>query len=167
MVAATFKGTRVLNSQSVGTPGQGTLAFLIQRRFGTLNSGAYDFFGLDQAGLRLGFEYGLTSRLAVGIGRKNTEKTFDGFLKYKALRQTTGARPLHVTNAQGMTEKCFVPQTNGDFFNGDIYFDFTVARNFTIKPQLKQVKRWELKVKKARRDYPVGLLTFYLSTFNP
>ena len=258
VVAATFKGTHIINSQSVETPGQGTLAFLIQHRFGTLNSGAYNFFGLDQAVLRLSFEYGLTNRLAVGIGRSNTEKTFDSFLKYKALQQTTGARPmpvsvtlfasgaittlkfgtqpterttasridyayqvliarkvspglsvqlmptlihrnyvalagmqndvyslgaglrqkltkrialtadyfyvlpgyvadnfrnalgvgvdietgghvfqLHFTPAQGMTEKFFVPQTNGDFFNGDIYFGFTVARNFTIKSQLK------------------------------
>ena len=44
---------------------------------------------------------------------------------------------LHVTNAQGMTEKFFVPQTNGGFFDGDIYFGFTGARNFTVKSQLK------------------------------
>ena len=97
VVAATFKGTHIINSQSIETPGQGTLAFLIQHRFGTLNSGAYNFFGLDQAVLRLSFEYGLTSRLAVGIGRSNIEKTFDGFLKYKALQQTTGARPMPVS----------------------------------------------------------------------
>jgi len=36
-----------------------------------------------------------------------------------------------------MTEKFFVPQTSGNFFNGDIYFGFTVARNFTVKSQLK------------------------------
>ena len=258
VVAATFKGTHIINAQSVETPGQGTLAFLIQHRFGTLNSGAYEFFGLDQAVLRLSFEYGLTNRLAVGVGRTNIDKTFDSFVKYKALQQTTGARPmpvsvtlfasaaittlrftdpaverntasrvdyayqaliarkfspglsvqlmptlihrnfvtnaamqndvyaigaglrqkltkrvaltadyfyllpghtarnyrnalglgfdietgghvfqLHFTNAKGMSEKFFVPQTDGNIFNGDIYFGFTVARNFTIKSQLK------------------------------
>jgi hypothetical protein len=44
---------------------------------------------------------------------------------------------LHFTNAKGMSEKFFVPQTTGNFFNGDIYFGFTVARNFTVKSQLK------------------------------
>ena len=44
---------------------------------------------------------------------------------------------LHVTNARSMTEKFFVPQTTGDFFNGNIYFGFTVARNFTVRSQLK------------------------------
>ena len=249
---ATFKGTHIINSQSVETPGAGTLIFLIQHRFGTLNSGAYNFFGLDQAVLRLSFEYGLSDRLAVGVGRSSQEKTFDGFVKYRALQQSTGAHPmpvsvtlfassaittlkfsdptdrstnsrltyayqalvarkfspelsvqlmptlihrnyvatgaeqndvyalggavrqkltkrtaltadyyylfpgntarnfrnalgvgfdietgghvfqLHVTNSLGMTEKFFVPETTGKFFNGDLYFGFTVARNFTV-----------------------------------
>lgn len=97
VVAATFKGTHIINSQSVETPGAGTLIFLIQHRFGTLNSGAYNFFGLDQAVLRLGFEYGLTRRLAVGVGRSSQEKTLDGFVKYRALQQATGSRPLPVS----------------------------------------------------------------------
>ncbi|MCB2407207.1 DUF5777 family beta-barrel protein [Hymenobacter lucidus] len=96
---ATFKGTHIINSQSIETPGEGTLLFLIQHRFGTLNSGAYNFFGLDQAVLRLSFEYGLTDRLALGVGRSSQEKTFDGFVKYKALRQSSGthAMPVSVT----------------------------------------------------------------------
>jgi hypothetical protein len=97
VVAATFKGTHIINSQSVETPGKGTLAFLIQHRFGTLNSGAYNFFGLDQAVLRLSFEYGLSNRLAVGVGRSSQEKTFDGFLKYRAIRQSTGAGAMPVS----------------------------------------------------------------------
>ena len=258
VVVATFKGTHIINAQSIETPGHGTLAFLIQHRFGTLNSGPYEFFGLDQAQIRLSFEYGLTDRLAVGVGRSSLEKTIDGFVKYKALRQTTGARPmpvsvtlfassaintlkfnpdaaerstasrldytyqvliarkfspslsvqlmptlvhrnyvpragmqndvyalgaglrqklskrlaltadyfyllpgytadtyfnalgvgvdietgghvfqLHFTNSKGMTEKFFIPQTNGNFFKGDIWFGFAVMRNFTVKSQLK------------------------------
>ena len=98
-VAATFKGTRVINGHSVETPGEGTMVFLISHRFGTLNSGAYNFFGLDLATIRLGLEYGITDRLAVGLGRSSQEKTFDGFLKYRALRQSTGlgASPVSIT----------------------------------------------------------------------
>src|SRR5690349_4914111 len=87
-VAATFKGTRVINGHSVETPGEGTMVFLISHRFGTLNSGAYNFFGLDLATIRLGLEYGLCERLTIGVGRSSLEKTYDGFLKYKALRQS-------------------------------------------------------------------------------
>ncbi|AIZ64641.1 hypothetical protein PK28_14950 [Hymenobacter sp. DG25B] len=96
-VAATFKGTRVINGQSVETPRAHVLLFLISHRFGPLNSGAYNFFGLDQATIRLGLEYGITDRLAVGIGRSSLEKTFDGFAKYRLLRQQTGSHSMPVS----------------------------------------------------------------------
>lgn len=96
-VTATFKGTRVINGHSVETPRAQVLLFLISHRFGPLNSGAYNFFGLDQATIRLGLEYGFTDRLAVGIGRSSLEKTFDGFAKYRLLRQQTGSRSMPVS----------------------------------------------------------------------
>ena len=89
---ATFKTTRIINSHSVEQPAPGVLLLLIQHRFGRLNSGSYELFGLDQATIRLGLEYGITDRLSVGIGRSSYEKTYDGFVKYKILRQSSGAR---------------------------------------------------------------------------
>lgn len=99
VVDATFKSTRLINGHTVQTPGEGTLVFLISHRFGTLNSGAYNFFGLDNAQIRLGLEYALTDRFELGVGRSSLDKTLDGFLKYKAIQQTTGARtiPFSVT----------------------------------------------------------------------
>ncbi|WP_044513547.1 DUF5777 family beta-barrel protein [Hymenobacter sp. DG25B] len=97
VVDATFKSSRLINGHTIQTPGQGTMVFLISHRFGTLNSGAYNFFGLDQATIRLGLEYGFTDRLTIGVGRSSLEKTLDSFVKYKALRQTTGAHPMPVS----------------------------------------------------------------------
>ena len=34
-----------------------------------------------------------------------------------------------------MIEKHFLTQTTGNFFDGDIYFGFNVARNFTLRPR--------------------------------
>ncbi|WP_400192834.1 DUF5777 family beta-barrel protein [Hymenobacter sp. B81] len=98
-VQATFKSTRLINGHTVETPGEGTMVFLISHRFGTLNSGAYNFFGLDQASIRLGLEYAFSDNLEVGVGRSSLNKTLDGFVKYRALRQSTGPRalPLSVT----------------------------------------------------------------------
>jgi Membrane bound beta barrel domain (DUF5777) len=96
-VQATFKSTRLINGHTIETPGQGTLVFLISHRFGTLNSGAYNFFGLDQATIRLGLEYALTDRLEIGVGRSSVGKALDGFVKYRALTQTTGPRSLPVS----------------------------------------------------------------------
>jgi len=94
---ATFKATHIINSHSVEQPAEGVLLFMIQHRFGRLNTGSYELFGLDQATIRLGLEYGITPRLSVGIGRSSYNKTYDGFLKYKLLRQSTGARKMPVT----------------------------------------------------------------------
>ncbi|WP_207895890.1 DUF5777 family beta-barrel protein [Hymenobacter gummosus] len=93
----TFKGTRIVNGQSIETPARGSMQFLIGHRFGQLNSGAYNFFGLDQATIRLGLEYGINDRVAVGIGRSSLDKTYDGFVKYRALRQHTGPRSMPVS----------------------------------------------------------------------
>ncbi|RYD80881.1 MAG: hypothetical protein EOP53_07400 [Sphingobacteriales bacterium] len=102
---AAFKTTRVINSHSLENVAEGVLDFKILHRFGFINGGAYEFFGLDQATMRLGFEYGITDRLMVGIGRTTVEKALDGFLKYKILRQSSGAKnmPLTLTYATGLS----------------------------------------------------------------
>jgi Membrane bound beta barrel domain (DUF5777) len=87
-VISTFSGTRLVNSHSVETRSKNVLEFIITHRFGTLNSGAYEAFGLDNSVIRLGLEYGITDRLMVGIGRSSSDKTLDYFVKYKALRQS-------------------------------------------------------------------------------
>ena len=93
----TFFSTRIINGQSVENPYPGDLIFVISHHFGSLNQGAYDFWGLDQATIRIGFDYGVNERLALSIGRSSYEKTFDGFFKYKLLRQQTGQRHIPVT----------------------------------------------------------------------
>ncbi|GGB12664.1 DUF5777 family beta-barrel protein [Puia dinghuensis] len=98
-VTGTFKATRIVNLQTVEAPARGDLNFTIQHRFGQLNSGSYNFFGLDNATLRLGLDYGLSDRLAIGVGRSTVDKTFDGNVKYKLLRQTDGSERMPVTVA--------------------------------------------------------------------
>ncbi len=94
---ATFKATRIINGQSIELPPKGALNFVISHHFGAINSGAYEFFGLDQANIRFGFDYGITDWLSVGIGRSSVRKTYDGSLKVKILRQSSGAKRLPVT----------------------------------------------------------------------
>jgi len=96
-VTATFKSTRVVNGQSVETMKKKHLDFRISHRFGKLNSGAYQFFGLDQATMRLGFEYGLTDDLEIGVGRSTSQKVYDFFAKHKLLKQSSGARNIPVS----------------------------------------------------------------------
>jgi len=94
---ATFKTTRIINSHSIENPATGVLLFMIQHRFGAINLGWYELWGLDVASIRFGFEYGLFDWLSLGFGRSSYEKTYDGFLKFRLLRQSSGARNMPFT----------------------------------------------------------------------
>ncbi|WP_333819628.1 DUF5777 family beta-barrel protein [Ohtaekwangia sp.] len=94
---ATFKGTRLVNGHSIETKNAGTLEFIFAHRFGKINDGLYEMYGLDQAYVRLGLDYGITDNLSVSIGRNSADKIMDGYVKYKLLRQRTGSNPFPFT----------------------------------------------------------------------
>jgi opacity protein-like surface antigen len=96
-VTGTFKALYVVNMKTIEAPAAGALNAEFQHRFGTVNSGAYNLFGLDFATFRLGLDYGISDRLSVGIGRSSYLKTFDGYLKYKLFRQTGNSSNMPVS----------------------------------------------------------------------
>lgn len=91
VVTATFKGTRIVNGHSIENRKKKELEFIIAHRFGAINTGIEDLFGLDLSNIRFSFEYGLTDNLTAGLSRASVEKTYEGFLKYSLLKQKTGA----------------------------------------------------------------------------
>jgi len=97
LIEQTFKGTRLVNGQTIETKGAGELEFIFAHRFGAVNSGAYNLFGLDEAFVRLGLEYGITNRFGAGFGRNSVDKTMDGYLRYKLLAQSKGSKNIPVT----------------------------------------------------------------------
>jgi hypothetical protein len=112
-----FQGTRFINLQSANVDSKNELQMFIQHRFGNINGGFYEFFGLDEASMRLGFEYGLTKNFTAGIGRSTYMKTFDSFLKYRLLTQSTSF-PLTVTATVAgsfPTVKDVIPAEYSDF----------------------------------------------------
>lgn len=100
----TFKGTRLVNGHSVETKSKGDLEFIFAHRFGPLNSGLFELFGLDDAYVRLGLDYGFTDAFSASIGRNSVDKSLDGYFKYKIGRQQSGLRtfPVTVTGLAGM-----------------------------------------------------------------
>lgn len=97
-VSATFKDTRIINVQSNETPGKNVLHFVIAHRFGQINEGAYALWGLDNASMRMAFDYGLTDRLAVGVARSTFQKTYEANVKWRALRQNSdNSMPFSLT----------------------------------------------------------------------
>jgi len=105
IVKNAFKSTRVINGQSIEFLRPGTMDVRILHRFGQLDQGYKNFFGLDQASMRLGFDFGITQNLMVGIGRSTFKKELDAFFKYAPLQQSTGKHsfPLTVALASGIT----------------------------------------------------------------
>lgn len=134
---ATFKTTRVILGQSVESPGAGTLQFLIEHNFGSLNQGAYNFWGLDQSTIRLGLEYGINNWLSVAIGRSSYQKTFDGSLKAKILRQSTGDSNMPVTvsfyGASALNSLHWADPTRTNYFSSRLSYvaQLLIARKFS------------------------------------
>lgn len=94
---ATFKSTRIINGHSIERMQAGQLDFRINHRFGEINTGAYNLWGLDQANTHFSFEYGITNWVMAGVGRGTYEKTYDGFLKFSILRQSKGEKNMPVS----------------------------------------------------------------------
>jgi len=139
LAASTFNGTRLLNGHSVETRKKGVLEFLISHRFGRVNSGFDQFFGLDDSNIRFGFEYAFTDDLTLAVGRSSFEKTFDTYIKYRLLQQKTGKRPfpLSMTLFGSATEKTINDYEPGDkpsFSNRLTYTgQVLIARKFDPK----------------------------------
>jgi hypothetical protein len=100
-----FKSTRVVNGHSMEMLGKGVLDTRILHRFGVVKGGLKDLFGLDQASMRLGFDYGVSKNLTIGIGRSTFKKELDGFVKYRLAHQHTGAKaiPISIIYVGGLT----------------------------------------------------------------
>lgn len=101
-----FKSSRVINGHSMEFIGKGVMDVRILHRFGYVNTGFQNLFGLDQASMRMGFDYGLSKDLTIGIGRSTFYKEFDGFIKYRPIQQSVGGKspsPVSVVLVTGIT----------------------------------------------------------------
>ena len=88
-VFATFKGTRVINMQSIELPGKGVGQFIVGHRFGALNDQPlYNLFGMDMAQIRFEYSYSPKKWFNFGGGRSSGAKTYDLFTKIKIFTQS-------------------------------------------------------------------------------
>ncbi len=96
---STFQYTRIIDGQSVENLPSHVLDVRISHRFGPLNSGVYNFFGLDYSpfNVLIGFDYGITNNFMIGVGHSAYQKTYNAFFKLKLLKQSTGAVNMPVT----------------------------------------------------------------------
>jgi hypothetical protein len=119
------------------------MEFLISHRFGRINSGFDQLFGLDDSNIRFGFEYALNDKLTLALGRSSFEKTFDGYAKYRILQQKTGPLPFpfSVTLFGSATEKTikdYLPENKPTFserltYTGQVLIANKVNQNLSLQ----------------------------------
>jgi len=145
---ASFKANRVINLHSLETTAKRVLDIKISHRLGRISGGLQEWFGLDQATIRLGGDYGITDQLNVGLGRSSFEKTYDGYVKWKFLRQSKGARnvPISLVAMSSMAIKTipFAIPERENYFSSRLYYvhqliigrKFSDAFSFQLSPSL-------------------------------
>jgi hypothetical protein len=95
-VENTFSTTRIINGHSNETLDKGIFEFRVEHKFGDFagpNGGISTFFGLDNAAdIRIGFEYGVSDKIMIGLGRLKGYGPYrgvlDGFVKGQIFRQS-------------------------------------------------------------------------------
>ncbi len=134
---ATFKTSRLVNGHSIENTAMGVLDFKVNHRFGALDGGFSNFFGLDNANTMIGFDYGVTDWLTLGFSRSTYEKEYLGYVKAKILRQTdNGTMPVSLSyygniSVQGMAAPTLPAGQEYHFSNRMFYVNqLLVARKF-------------------------------------
>lgn len=106
IVSETFNATRIINGHSVETLKKRYFEYRIEHRFGDMGGdagGAQAGFGFDNAAdIRFAFEYGLSDKLMIGLGRtkgniRAYRNNLDAFVKYRLLRQEKEKMPVSMT----------------------------------------------------------------------
>jgi len=143
MVENTFYATRIINGQSIEQLEPGILDFRISHRFGKINDGLYNLFGLDNATIRFGLDYGITDKLMIGVGRSSFQKQFDAFFKYRLLSQTEedGLMPISMSFMSSVminTLKWEFPNRK-NYFTSRLYYahQLLIARKFSKNTSLQ------------------------------
>ena len=140
-----FKTNRVINLHSLESTAAGVMDFKISHRFNPVNQGAYDLFGLDGAQQRFGLDFGITDNLTVGVNRNSYKKAYDGFVKYRLLRQSTGKVNMPITLAvmtsAALQSQKFDDLTRTNYFSSRMFYtsQIIIGRKFNENFSLELV----------------------------
>jgi predicted porin len=136
-VTNAFKSTRIVNTHAAEHLSAGVLDVRILHRFGTFNGGLDNLYGFDQANMRLGFDYGLSNRVMIGVGRSNINRELDGFVKYRMIWQATGkgSLPFSLELVAGTTLNTmpYSDPSRVNFYSSRMafYYQVLIARKFS------------------------------------
>lgn len=134
-VKNTFESVWLMDNQTVMVPIKGTLELDIQHRFGTVEKGKKDVWGIfAPSNIRLGMNYAPVERLNVGAGLTKERIQIDFNAKYALLRQTKNKVPVSVSYFANMVidarEKSYFRHSYHRF---SYFHQLIIARKVTDK----------------------------------
>jgi hypothetical protein len=141
-----FESAVLIDNQSDVVNASKTLEWNIQHRFGTVENGSKDLYGIYAASnIRLGFTYTPIERLAVGFGlskignRTGTNPFIDLDVKYKILQQTRkNEMPINLTFYGDMgidtrSSDLFVEGAHRVSYFGQLIASRRISKKFSIQ----------------------------------
>jgi len=97
-VKNTFASPLLIDDQTVIVPSKGSFEFIMQHRFGSVQNGVKDLWGMyGISDIRLGASYAPINNLYLSTGITKTKMLWDGSAKYSIIKQTTHKIPVSVT----------------------------------------------------------------------
>jgi len=138
-VKSPFSTNVLIDCQTVVSPYKGSINLLINHRFGSMENGISDIFGIyGGANTRLGLEYGITDRIMIGIGTTQDYKLQDLEWKYAILQQTrSNSMPIGLSYygnvvIDARSEDNFGPEESYKFIHRMSYFtQIIISRKFS------------------------------------
>ena len=105
-VKNTFQSAQIIDAQTVMVPVKGTLEADIQHRFGSVQNGYQDLWGIyGIANIRFGFLYTPINNLELGLGLSKVNMLWDGSAKYAIFKQSKEKFPVSLTYYGNMAVK--------------------------------------------------------------
>lgn len=151
-VRTTFNSTKIINMQSVEIVSKGNLQVLISHHFSYLwnkdggSQNVAQFFGLNSgvAHTYMSFDYSPLTFMNVGVALAGSSQ-YEGFLKFRILRQQTGRMNIPVSVAlYSMAHINTAKDPEVDFTANKISFmnQLLIARKFNSKFSLQLMPTW-------------------------
>lgn len=148
----TFNATKIINMQSTEIVTPGVLQFMISHHFSNIwnkdggSQNVAQFFGLNSgvAHTYMSFDYSPLKWLNVGVAFAGASK-YEGFAKFKILRQQTGAMNIPVSVAwYSMMHINTAKDPDIDFTANKLAFmnQLLIARKFSNKFSLQLMPTW-------------------------
>ena len=150
---ATFKMTRIAIGQSVETRKKGIVELFIGNRFWDIPNKEKQSFLADTLSTRIGINYAFTDKFTAGFGYTNFDDVYDGYLKYRLVRQNVNSKksPVSITLFQNFTKRnkkigpvsMYDPEGNNMSFTSQVLiahkfnprFSVQVSPTFIAKPK--------------------------------